>query len=195
MSTNYSHYTFHNRYLSFACVMYIVYVQPMPISLSPARYKVRTNDSSDAPRFRINLNPKSWAQTITFVARRNSLRLSWHCNRGRRNLVAVLSRTHGMPLRNRNTVRLKHARPMTRLVRTGSVLSENNSANKIIFTLGVVIPDGDNKTCSFQLLGCNVEADGLVKHWIQSVLFERRLLGFYWLLKVHQRHLYEGICK
>lgn len=195
LSTNYSHYIFHNRYLSFPCFMYIVYVQPMLISLSPALYKVRTYDSSDAPRFIINLNPKSWVQTISFVARTNDLRLSWHCNRGRGNLVTVLSRTHGMPLRNRNTVWLKHARPVTRLVRTGSVLSENNSANKIIFTLGVVIPNGDNKTGSFQLLGCDVKADGLVKYWIKRVFFERRFLGFYWLLKVHQRYLYEGICK
>lgn len=37
---------------------------------------------------------------------------SWHGYRSRRHLITLLARAHWVPLRNRNSIRLEHARPV-----------------------------------------------------------------------------------
>ena len=120
---------------------------------------------------------------------------SWYCNRCWWNLITFVTCAHRMPLRNRNSVRLKHTRPVVQLMRACTVFTKNKSTHKIIFTLGIVIPYSNDETSRFELLGCDVEANRLVEDRVQCVLLKRRLLGLYRLLEMHQCDFYKRILK
>lgn len=118
---------------------------------------------------------------------------SWHGNGCRRDLVTLFARAHRMPVCNRNSVGLKHARPMIHLVCTRTVFSKNDSTDKVVFALRVVVPDCNNKTCGVELLWGDIKTNRLVEDWIQGVFLKRCLLCFDWFLEMHQCHLHKRI--
>lgn len=121
--------------------------------------------------------------------------VSRNSNGSRRHLVALLTWSKRMPLRNRRSLWVQHPAPVGVLMGPRAVLPENDATHKIVFTLGVVVPYRYHHAGVLQLLGSYVEINRLVKYRINGIFLPRSLLSFNWFFEMHHCYFHKWIWK